>query len=204
MDYAGLALLWGGCCAVHSALAAEGIADVLARLLGVVYRRFYRLFYNGLSVLSLLFVLRYTHSVSGETFWVWTGGWLGLQVVLVIVAVVVFLLGLRRYEMGQFTGLAQLFGGSGRGLAAGGGVDTGGILSAVRHPWYLAILLLLWARDLLVADLVVNAVLMLYLVGGTILEERKLVAAFGDEYRAYQQRVSMLVPWKWLRAWIGR
>ena len=203
MDYAVLALWWGGWCAVHSALAAERITVVLARLLGVVYRRFYRLFYNVFSIISLFFVLRYTRGVASETLWIWTGGWQGVQVVLAALTTVVFLLGLRRYEMGQFTGLAQLLGGSGRGLAAGGGVDTEGILGAVRHPWYLAILLLLWARDLQAADLVVNAVLMLYLVGGTILEERKLVAAFGDDYRAYQQRVSMLVPWKWLRAWIS-
>jgi protein-S-isoprenylcysteine O-methyltransferase Ste14 len=33
-------------------------------------------------------------------------------------------------------------------------------------------------------------------VVGTILEERKLVAEFGDEYRQYQREVSMLFPWK--------
>ena len=65
-------------------------------------------------------------------------------------------------------------------------------------------LLLLWARNLQTADLVVNTVLMLYLVGGTVLEERRLVAAFGAEYRAYQQRASMLVPRKALKAWMQR
>ena len=56
----------------------------------------------------------------------------------------------------------------------------------MRHPWYLAVVLLIWARNLQSADLVVNAVLMLYLMAGTMLEERKLVDAFGEEYRAYQ------------------
>lgn len=206
MEYGLMALLWGGWCALHSVLAARWVTERLEQYMGVVYRRFYRLLYNGISVVSLVAVMLYTRGVvgEGETLWVWSGVGGMMQVLLWAIAVVVFVLGLRRYDMGQFLGVAQLWGVAGRGIAAGGGVDTGGILSAVRHPWYLAILLLLWARDMQLADLVVNAVLMLYLVVGTVLEERKLLADFGAEYRAYQQRVSMLVPWKWLKGWIGR
>jgi protein-S-isoprenylcysteine O-methyltransferase Ste14 len=35
-----------------------------------------------------------------------------------------------------------------------------------------------------------------YILVGIQLEERDLVAQFGDEYRRYRQRVSMLVPWR--------
>ena len=130
--------------------------------------------------MSFVYVLQLQRALAGEVVWVWAGGWRPLQIALVLVAVIAFLLGLRRYNMRQFLGLAQLCGGSGRGLGEGGGVDTGGILGLVRHPWYLAMLLLLWARNLQTADLVVNTVLMLYLVGGIVLEERKLVAAFAQ------------------------
>ena len=47
------------------------------------------------------------------------------------------------------------------------------------------------------------ALAMPVLLMGTMLNERKLIADFGDESWAYQQRASMLVPWKWLRQWIG-
>ena len=203
MEYAQLAMVWGGWCVLHSVLAARGLTDGLQRYAGAVYRRFYRLLYNGFSVVSLTGVILYTRQMTNEMIWAWTGGWQAVPFLFIGSAVVVFVLGLRRYDMGQFLGLAQLLGLSGRGIAAGGGIDTGGILSAVRHPWYLAILLLLWARDIRTADLVVNAVVTLYLVVGTKFEERKLLADFGDEYRAYQQQVSMLVPWKWLRGWIA-
>ena len=35
-----------------------------------------------------------------------------------------------------------------------------------------------------------------WIVAGTVLEERDLVADFGDVYRTYQQQVPMLVPWR--------
>ena len=59
-------------------------------------------------------------------------------------------------------------------------------------------MLLLWARDLDMAALVGNGVLTLYIIVGTLLEERKLVHEFGDPYRSYQERVSMFVPLKWI------
>jgi hypothetical protein len=35
-----------------------------------------------------------------------------------------------------------------------------------------------------------------YIVVGILLEERDLVDLFGDDYRRYRDRVSMLVPWR--------
>jgi protein-S-isoprenylcysteine O-methyltransferase Ste14 len=37
-------------------------------------------------------------------------------------------------------------------------------------------------------------VLSVYIIIGCILEERKLLAEFGDAYRQYQRQVPMLVP----------
>jgi protein-S-isoprenylcysteine O-methyltransferase Ste14 len=35
-----------------------------------------------------------------------------------------------------------------------------------------------------------------WMLVGTLLEERDLVADFGDAYRRYQRQVPMLVPWR--------
>jgi methanethiol S-methyltransferase len=36
----------------------------------------------------------------------------------------------------------------------------------------------------------------IYILVGILLEERDLTAMFGDDYRRYRDRVSMLLPWR--------
>lgn len=81
-----------------------------------------------------------------------------------------------------------------------GELDTSGVLGMTRHPWYLATMLLIWARQMDVSAIIVNVILTAYLIVGTYLEEKKLVREFGEKYLAYQKRVSMLVPYKWLKS----
>ena len=81
-----------------------------------------------------------------------------------------------------------------------GELDTSGVLGITRHPWYLATLLLIWARPMDVSAIIVNVILSAYLIVGTCLEEKKLVREFGEKYLAYQREVSMLIPYKWLKS----
>jgi protein-S-isoprenylcysteine O-methyltransferase Ste14 len=67
----------------------------------------------------------------------------------------------------------------------------------VRHPLYSCILALLWARPEMRADGLLLSILWSgWIVVGTVLEERDLVADFGDVYRRYQHQVPMLIPWR--------
>jgi len=67
----------------------------------------------------------------------------------------------------------------------------------VRHPLYACIIALLWAKPEMTADGFLLAILWSgWIVAATVLEERDLVADFGDVYRRYQQQVPMLVPWR--------
>jgi len=65
----------------------------------------------------------------------------------------------------------------------------------VRHPLYLCMILMIWScPDLTWDRLLFNVLWTVWIVIASMLEERDLVAEFGDAYLEYQSRVPMLVP----------
>lgn len=166
--------------------------------------RYYRLLYNLFAVVSLAPVLAYTFSLRGPTLVAWQGVWKVVTLVLGAAALSLFWAGARRYDFLQFFGLRQIRRENACSALSGDcSLDTGGVLSLVRHPWYTGGLLVIWVRPLDLAAIVTNLVLCGYLVVGALLEERKLKALFGAAYEDYRQRVSMFFPLKALARFLG-
>ena len=198
MDLLLLAGAWGGWCVLHSGLISQRLTGRLRRSAPGLYR-YHRLFYNAVAVATLVPVVRYGESLRAA-LWLESRGVVAVvQIVLQLAALGLFLAGARRDDLLRFLGIRQLRGeDAGRGLSAGGGLDTTGILAYTRHPWYLAGILLLWGnwqRGYDASAVVTSAVLTAYLSVGAHLEERKLLADLGEEYRRYQRRVPMFLPW---------
>jgi protein-S-isoprenylcysteine O-methyltransferase Ste14 len=199
-DYLVLTLLWIAYCAIHSALISIRATDFFKRVLDTRYC-YYRLFFNAFSVVTLILLLLYSRAprFQGSLLLIWSGHWRISRYILILAAVILIFSGFRHYSISQFLGIHQIRSRqSASALTESGDLDSTGVLGYIRHPWYLAVFILLWTSDQNTGSIIVNSILSAYLVIGTLLEERKLVLDFGDKYREYQQKASMFIPLKWL------
>ncbi|MBU1567383.1 MAG: DUF1295 domain-containing protein [Proteobacteria bacterium] len=196
-----VALLWIGWCAIHSLLIDTSVTSfVKVYFPGLV--RFYRLFYNCLSLLTFLALAHYTHRAGGEVIFSWQGWGLFVRILFLASAILLFWAGAKRYDIKSFLGIQQFQVGETHVLlSADQDFSPNGVFNMTRHPWYLGSLLTLWTMfsKYPLPVFVAVVILSLYLVVGTLLEERKIVREYGDSYRRYQQQVSMLFPWKWMK-----
>ncbi|TFG28824.1 isoprenylcysteine carboxylmethyltransferase family protein [Candidatus Thorarchaeota archaeon] len=74
---------------------------------------------------------------------------------------------------------------------------TDGIYSKVRHPLYLATILIFGAMAMIYpfSRVILFAVCMiLYTLIGAYLEERKLIVHYGEDYLAYKKEVGFILP----------
>jgi len=72
---------------------------------------------------------------------------------------------------------------------------TTGWYSVVRHPIYLFSLIFLMLNPVMSAQLLLLTLFsMFYFILGALVEEKRLLQQFGEEYRQYQRRVPFLLP----------
>ncbi len=191
--YAPLAAAWILWCVLHSAFIARSVTRWVERHAGA-WSRYYRLSYNIFSVLSFALVYFYQTSLPYHPLF-------RIPVLLYVVltagllAGTAFLLaGARVYDNRRFLGLRQI---AEDPDASPGETEfrRGGVLRFVRHPYYTGgLLILICFPSAATGSLVMRMVLIVYLYIGTMLEERKLLAEFGETYRAYMRDVPRFFP----------
>ena len=186
-------LAWLSFGVVHSILAGVAAKRRLDSLFGV----YYRLAYNLWAGLHIAAVWALGGAMMGDQPYDLEPGVAGALTGIRVLGVVVLMLALREYDLGRFSGVAQIRAQKAAiPLSEDEPLITGGLHRFVRHPLYLGVYLILWGGatdDFGLATAVWGSA---YLVIGAAFEDRKLLVLYGDEFRDYKDRIPALIPWK--------
>lgn len=180
-------IVWG---IVHSLLASMGLKDVLRRVFGDGFMKFYRLFYNVFAVISFLPILYLLAALPDRNLYEVPTPFAYLMRVGQAASALLLLIAVVQTDLLSFAGLRQLFEEEKKGP-----LITGGLYRLVRHPLYTFSLLILWLSPTMsLNSFIVYSALTMYILVGIFFEERKLLREFGQEYARYRSMTPMLIP----------
>lgn len=185
-----LALL-GAFAIQHSGMARRGFKAVWTRIVPApIERSTYVLF----SALALALVFWQWRPIDGT---VWSASGVPASAIAIVFWLGWAVLFISTFLINHFDlfGLAQVWS-AWRGTARPEpAFRTPFLYRVVRHPLYVGFLMVLWAAPTMSRGHALFAAASTgYILIGIWLEERDLVAVFGDTYRNYRSRVSMLIP----------
>jgi protein-S-isoprenylcysteine O-methyltransferase Ste14 len=189
-----LTLLWILYFFIHSFLATKTVKKIMISLLGE-NARFYRLGYNVIAVIGFGSILYYQYQLAPVYIFSTTDMSFLIGAILIILGIGTGGFAFLNYRWQEFVGLDQL---KANQTIATPGLVTSGLNRYVRHPLYFAAILILTGNFMLefkLQTLSFTIVSLVYLVVGTLLEEKKLIAEYGDAYRDYRKQVKMLIPY---------
>jgi methanethiol S-methyltransferase len=176
---------------IHSLLATDFIKDLAKTKLKDKFR-FYRIIYNILSFITAApaFFVWMTSSSSTPLIYGVPGWFSPILLILRPLAFGLFAYAALQKDLLEFAGLRQ--------SKTESKLITGGVYGIVRHPLYVAVIILIFTKsEMTLLDLTAAALVSIYLITGSYIEERRMVSTFGDRYRKYQEQVSMFIPVKW-------
>ena len=177
---------------VHSLTASNYVKTMTRQWFGSGADLWYRFAYNlwsGISFLPILWLLRYLPDMAIYTI---AMPWVFLTTMIQLVGAAIIIIGILQTDALSFIGIRQLFFPD---RSPDTPLVTTGLYTFTRHPLYTGGLLIIWPTPILTLNLLtLFIVLTIYLVVGARFEEKRMIHAFGDQYRRYQNEVPMLIP----------
>ena len=171
-------------------MASLKFKDMLRRILGSGGVKFYRLFYNVFSVISIAPIFYLMIALPDQDFYQIPPPWSYLMFAGSGISVLLLFVTVLQTDVLSFVGLRQLF-----QEEQPGKLVTRGFYRMVRHPLYTFGLLALWlSSSVSLNAFIVYVGLTLYILVGIYFEERKLLREFGQAYADYQSTTPMLIP----------
>ena len=187
-----LAFLWILYCFLHSLIASSAFKNIAKKWMNKSFAQF-RLLYNLFAAIGFIAIVFYQSTMKSSLLY---DPRLLLQSLAIAVAVCGLIL-MAVCVVKYFKGL------SGLQKEPGGMLMIKGIHQWVRHPLYLGTFLFIWGGFIaypLLSLFLSNSIITIYTLIGIRFEEKKLVAEFGDAYKAYQRKVPMIIPMRKAKA----
>jgi protein-S-isoprenylcysteine O-methyltransferase Ste14 len=150
-----------------------------------ILNKYYRIFYNGFSVLLLLLLYIRAESFEKNLLFEKTVFSTSIAFILLIPGIFILYKSFKNYDKREFLGLSVKHNNKGQ-------LSTGGLNAYFRHPLYIGTILLLIGFFLLnphLNRLLYVSVSLIYLPIGSRLEEIKLKKVFGEAYESYLKKV---------------
>ena len=193
---------------IHSVAISKRFKHGCRRLLGDTFMQvYYRALYNIISFGTAGIALYLIHRVPDQQLW-FAPVWLQWPMHIIQLAGVVFgSLSFEHLDTGEVMGGKQVWRYLTRGERVGNiegltqkELVTTGVYGIVRHPMYLAgIIIFTFNPRVTVNSLVITVLADFYFLFGALIEERRFLAIFGDPYKEYMGRVPRLFPRIWHR-----
>jgi len=150
--------------------------------------------YSLFSGISMLALLLFEWSIDAVPLFVWHFPWTLIRYFALLLSGIIFYLGASEYDQRYFFGISQITNRDMTGKADKH-LHRSGILSLIRHPYYVAgILLVLTYSDVTNVSIFSKSIIVLYFIVGAFIEERKLVREFPIDYSRYKHEVAMFIP----------
>lgn len=182
---------------IHSFLAMDHIKNRAEKLFGKAFR-YYRLLYSLISIplFAPALMVWITYSNSTPVIYAIPQNLYPVVILVRLGAIGIFGYAMLQIDVLEFSGMKR---------QKKNVLVTGGAYGLVRHPLYTAgILLLVTNMQMTILDLTAVLLVTGYFLIGAFIEERRLLSVFGDEYRKYQEQVSMFIPVKWFKKKLSR
>lgn len=179
---------------LHSVLAAEGTKQAASRAMGQWFR-YYRLLYSIVATVGLVILLIINSIIPSENYFESAGAIRYVSLLFTTLGVMLIQVSFRQYRLKAFLGFTP----------EDSRLHKGGVLGWVRHPIYSGLILVVIGFFLFIPNLptlVTCMCILVYLPIGIYLEEKKMIAVFGQSYLDYKKEVPLLVP-RWSRI-LGR
>jgi protein-S-isoprenylcysteine O-methyltransferase Ste14 len=174
--------------AAHSLFATRWAHNIFSRTHGRT-PKFYRLIYNLASLVLFIWVMA-AYRTSPVIYFapgVWSLVMYGAQAILLGILAVC----MRQTGFAEFAGLSQIR----QKEQPDSRLATTGWYGIVRHPLYLFSTLFMILNPVMTGQWLLLTILsLIYFVIGGIVEERRLIQEFGEEYQRYRQQVPFMLP----------